>query len=80
VAKTARGIAALWVLIVGYWAFRIIQLSGKDCPDTIWEPSPKECQGSVFDLIVWFSVPLTLLATAAWLMVGLVMLLRRRYR
>jgi hypothetical protein len=70
VAKTAREIAALWVVVIGYWVFRIIQLSGKDCPDTIWEPSPKECEGSMFDLIFWLGVPLTLLATAAWLTVA----------
>jgi hypothetical protein len=80
VAKTARAIAALWVVVVGYWAFRTIQLSGRGCPDTIWEPSPKGCEGSVFDLIVWFGAPLALLATAAWLMVGLVMLILPKRR
>jgi hypothetical protein len=78
VATAARAIAALWVVIVGYWAFRVLQLSGHDCPDTIWESGPKECEGSRFDVIVWFGVPLMLLATTAWLVGGLVTLIRRR--
>lgn len=79
-AKAARTIAAVWVVVVGYWAYRAIQLSGRDCPDTIWESGPKACEGSIFDLIIWLGVPLALLATAAWLIGGLVVLIRFRRR
>ena len=79
-AKSAGAIAALWVVVVGYWAVRAIQLSDEGCPDKIWESGPKECETSGFDLIIRFGVPLTLLVTAAWLIGGLVTLIRRRRR
>ena len=78
--KGARTIAVLWVVVVGYWALRIIQLSDEHCPDKIWESVPKECEGSLFDLITWFGVPLTVLAPAAWLIGGLGRLRRRGRR
>jgi hypothetical protein len=59
---------------------RVVERSGKDCPDKIWEARPKECEGSVFDLIVWLGLPLAPLATAAWSIGAVVMLIRHRHR
>jgi lysylphosphatidylglycerol synthetase-like protein (DUF2156 family) len=79
-AKTAGAIAPLWVIVVGYWAVRTIQLSDEGCPDKIWDSGPKECATSGLDLIIWFGVPVMLLVTVAWLIGGLVRLIRRRRR
>jgi hypothetical protein len=64
-----------WVLALGYYALRVSLLAVPDyCPDKIWDDRPPECEWTSFDVALFATLPMLVVATALF---GLVTLVRK---